>query len=120
MNIGDAPGVDVAGRDQPGIDEVADPLRGVGIPFAVVVHAAHLRQHQRSPLRAARHARLIAHRVAMPARNPARANTWTIAAVSSWSAMGHPGEGLAQACNRLGDHGARTVVGAGIQIIQRS
>lgn len=24
----------------------------------------------------------------MPAANPARANTWTIAAVSSWSAMG--------------------------------
>lgn len=40
LNIGDAPGVDVARRNEPGLDEVADPLRCVGVPFAVVVHAA--------------------------------------------------------------------------------
>jgi hypothetical protein len=39
LNIGNAPGVDVAGGDQPRGNQVAQPLRGVGVELVVIVHA---------------------------------------------------------------------------------
>jgi hypothetical protein len=39
LNIGNAPGIDVAGGNQARGDQVAQPLRGVGVELVVVVHA---------------------------------------------------------------------------------